>query len=114
MVTVLPHPTEMVQSATLNLPAHLARVLIIPLLPDLLRTRQYSLWTVVNKQALKPSHQQAPGQHPQERAFEAILHPGINVVETHLIAAMPRDERVPGGPEVELEVFTIFINVLRN
>lgn len=114
VATVLPHPTEMVQSATVNLPAHLARVLIIPLLPDLLRTRQYSLWTVVNKQPLKPSHQQAPGQQPQERAFEAILHPGINVVETHLIAAMPRDERVPDGPEVELEVFTIFINVLRN
>ncbi|KAF7553747.1 hypothetical protein G7Z17_g3367 [Cylindrodendrum hubeiense] len=114
VATVLPHPTEMVQSATVNLPAHLCRVLIIPLLPDLLRNRQYSLWTVVNKQPLKPSHQQAPGQQPQERAFETMLHPGVNVVETHLIAAMPRGERIPGGPEVELEVFTIFINVLRN
>ncbi|KAH7156413.1 Bromodomain-containing protein [Dactylonectria macrodidyma] len=114
IATVRPHPTEMVQSATVNLPAHLARVLIIPLLPDLLRTRQYSLWTVVNKQPLKPSHQQVPGQLPQERAFEAMLHPGINVIETHLIAAVPRNERVPGGPEVELEVFTIFVNVLRN
>ncbi|KPM37155.1 hypothetical protein AK830_g9405 [Neonectria ditissima] len=113
VATVMPHPTEMVQSATVNLPAHLGRVLVIPLLPDLLRTRQYSLWTVVNKQPLKPSHQQALGQQPQERAFEAILHPGVNVVETHLIAAIPRSERVPGGPEVELEVFTIFINVLR-
>ncbi|KAK7404129.1 hypothetical protein QQX98_010087 [Neonectria punicea] len=113
IATVMPHPTEMVQSATVNLPAHLNRVLIIPLLPDLLRTRQYSLWTMVNKQPLKPSHQQAPGQQPHERAFEAILHPGVNVVETHLIAAIPRSERVPGGPEVELEVFTIFINVLR-
>ncbi|KAI5467456.1 hypothetical protein BGZ63DRAFT_27560 [Mariannaea sp. PMI_226] len=114
VATLFPHPTEMVQSATVNLPAHLNRVFIIPRLPDLLRTRQYSLWTVVNKQPVKPMHQQVPGQVNEERAFEAILHPGVNVVETHLIAALPRAERVPGGPEVELEVFTIFINLLRS
>jgi hypothetical protein len=49
-----------------------------------------------------------------ERVFEAILHPGLNVVESHLIAAIPRDERIPGEPEVELEIFTIFVNMMRN
>ncbi|KAM5355347.1 hypothetical protein ACJ41O_001993 [Fusarium nematophilum] len=114
VATVRPNPSEMNQSATVNLPPHLTRILIIPALPDHLRNRQYSLWTLVNKQPLKPIHQQAPGQQVHERAFEAMLHPGVNVVETHLIAAIPRSERIPGGPEVELEVFTIFVNVLRN
>ncbi|EEU48121.1 uncharacterized protein NECHADRAFT_75379 [Fusarium vanettenii 77-13-4] len=114
VATVKPSPTEMQQSATVNLPPHLTRILVVPAIPDHLQDRQYSLWTLVNKQPLKPTHHPAPGQQPNERAFEAMLHPGVNVVEAHLIAAIPRNERVPGGPEVELEVFTIFINVLRN
>ncbi|SCN72749.1 uncharacterized protein FFM5_00496 [Fusarium fujikuroi] len=114
LATIRPNPKEMEQSATLNLPPHLTRILAVTAIPSHLQTRQYSLWTLVNKQPLKPIHHQAPGQRPHERAFEAMLHPGLNVLESHLIAAIPRDERVPGGPEVELEVFTISINVLRN
>ncbi|KAK2683695.1 Bromodomain [Fusarium oxysporum f. sp. vasinfectum] len=114
LATIRPNPKEMEQAATLNLPPHLTRILAVTAIPSHLQTRQYSLWTLVNKQPLKPVHHQAPGQLPHERAFEAMLHPGLNVLESHLIAAIPRDERVPGGPEVELEVFTISINVLRN
>lgn len=114
LATIRPNPKEMEQSATLNLPPHLTRILAVTAIPSHLQTRQYSLWTLVNKQPLKPIHHQAPGQQPHERAFEAMVHPGLNVLESHLIAAIPRDERVPGGPEVELEVFTISINVLRN
>ena len=54
-----------------------------------------------------------PDQLPQERAFEVVLHPGVNVIEAHLIAAIPRSEREPGGDETELEVFTVFVNVMR-
>jgi hypothetical protein len=104
----------MEQFATINLASHLTRILVVTAIPAHLQNRQYSLWTLVNKQPLKPIHHQAPGQQPHERAFEAMLHQGINVIETHLIAAIPREERVPGGPEVELEVFTITANVLRN
>lgn len=103
----------MIQSATVNLPAHLNRIIVITQLPEMLRARQYNLWTVVDKQPVKPLHQLVPGQLNEERAFEVILHSGVNVVETHLIAAVPRSERIPGGPEVELEIFTIFINVQR-
>ncbi|KAF4343200.1 polybromo-1 [Fusarium beomiforme] len=114
LATIRPNPKEMEQAATLNLPSHLTRVLLVTAIPNHLQNRQYSLWTLVNKQPLKPIHHQAPGQQPHERAFEAVLHSGLNTLETHLIAAIPRDERVPGGPEVELEIFTISINVLRN
>lgn len=114
LATIKPNPKEMDQAATVNLPSHLTRILVITAIPNHLQNRQYSLWTLVNKQPLKPIHHQAPGQQPHERAFEAMLHHGINVIETHLIAAIPREERVPGGPEVELEVFTITVNVLRN
>lgn len=111
---ILPHPTEMQQSATINLPASQCRIVLISALPDHIQSRQYSLWTVLDKQPLKPLHQQIPGQGAHERVFEVMLHPGVNVIESHLIAAIPRSERVPGGPEVELEVFTVLVNLLRN
>ncbi|KAJ4271340.1 hypothetical protein NW762_000042 [Fusarium torreyae] len=114
LATIKPNPKEMNQAATVNLPPQLTRILAVTAIPDHLQDRQYSLWTLVNKQPLKPIHHQAPGQNSNERAFEAMLHPGVNVIETHLIAAIPREERVPGGPEVELEVFNISVNVLRN
>ncbi|CAM1504446.1 Fc.00g020370.m01.CDS01 [Cosmosporella sp. VM-42] len=114
LATVLPNPKEMQTSATINISPSQSRVFIVPHVSGHLRDRQYSLWTMVNKQPIKPTGHQIPGQLPYERCFEYIFHPGINVVETHLIAAVPRSERTPGGPEVELEVFTIFVNVLRN
>ncbi|KAF4995872.1 hypothetical protein FGRMN_4829 [Fusarium graminum] len=114
LATIKPNPLEMDQAATVNLPNHLARILIVTAIPHHLQNRQYSLWTLVNKQPHKPIMHQVPGQKPHERAFETILHSGVNIIESHLIAAIPRDERVPGGPEVELETFTISVNVLRN
>lgn len=113
ITTVLPSPKEMQTSATVNLTPAQSRVLIATLIPDHLRNRQYSLWTMVNKQPVKATVNPIPGMQPLERCFEVHFHAGINVIETHLIAAVPRSERVPGGPEVELEVFTIFVNVLR-
>lgn len=104
----------MQQSATINLPATHNRITITTLLPDFLQDRQYSLWAMMDRQALKSSYQQLPNQHSQERVFDAHLHPGLNMIETHLVAAIPRSERVPGGPEIELEVFTVFVNVMRN
>ncbi|KID84615.1 Bromodomain protein [Metarhizium guizhouense ARSEF 977] len=114
LLDVLPLPHEMQQSGTVNVPPIINRIFIVPMLPDLLQDRQYSLWVLIDKQPLKPCHQPIPNQLPQERAFDVMLHPGVNVIEAHLIAAIPRHERVPGGPEVELEVFTAYVNVLRN
>lgn len=84
------------------------------MLPDSLEDRQYSLWMLLDKQTLKPSPQPMPNQLPQERVFEVMLHPGVNVVEAHVVAAIPRADRVYGGPEVELEIFTVFVHVMRN
>ncbi|KYK56741.1 polybromo-1 [Drechmeria coniospora] len=113
VMTVLPHPTELQQSATVNLPAHCNRIFIVLTLPNFLYDRQHSLWVMMNRQPLKPTMQPLPGQAPQERAFEVVLHGGVNVLEAHLIAAVPRIEREPGGPETELEIFTVFANVMR-
>ncbi|OAQ63042.2 polybromo-1 [Pochonia chlamydosporia 170] len=114
LLDVLPLPHEMQQSGTVNLNANINRVFIVPMLPDLLQDRQYCLWVLIDKQPLKPCHQPIPNQLPQERAFDVMLHPGVNTIEAHVISAIPRHERVPGGPEVELEVFTAYVNVLRN
>ncbi|KAJ6442831.1 polybromo-1 [Purpureocillium lavendulum] len=113
VITLLPHPRELQQSGTVNLPPHYNRVFIVVMLPEFLYERQYSLWVLINKQSLKPVMQPLPGQLREERAFEVALHQGVNVIEAHLIAAIPRDEREPGGPDAELEVFTVFANVMR-
>ncbi|KAL7908579.1 Bromodomain-containing protein [Trichoderma velutinum] len=113
LLTILPNAKEMQQSATINLPPTQTRIWIVATLPTFLQDRQYSLWTLVDKQPWKQLMQPIPNQTHHERAFDVMLHPGLNVIETHLIAAIPRHEREPGGPEVELEVFTVLINVSR-
>lgn len=104
----------MQQSATINLPPEFNRAALLTALPEFLQQRHYSLWVMLDRQPLKPSNQPIPDQEPDERLFETMLHPGINMIEAHLCAALPRDERQPNAPEVELEVFTIFVNVARN
>jgi hypothetical protein len=104
----------MQRSGTITIPPTHSRVTLVTQLPQFLQDRQYNLWTLMDKTPLKPNQQTYPNQHMTERVFEAILHPGLNVVESHLIAAIPRDERIPGEPEVELEIFTIFVNMMRN
>ncbi|RFU77620.1 polybromo-1 [Trichoderma arundinaceum] len=113
LITILPNAKEMQQSATINLPPTQTRIWIVATLPTFLQDRQYSLWTLVDKQPWKQLMQPIPNQTHYERAFDVMLHPGLNVIETHLIAAIPRHEREPGGPEAELEVFTVLINVSR-
>ncbi|KAI9172167.1 Chromatin structure-remodeling complex subunit rsc1 [Paramyrothecium foliicola] len=113
LVNVLPDRREMQQSATVNVPASHTRVLIVPTLPDFLHDRQYNFWALIDKQPLKMSHHQIPNQSPQERIFDVMLHPGVNVIEAHLISAIPRSERVQGEADAELEVFTVYINVMR-
>ncbi|OTA08183.1 hypothetical protein A9Z42_0091240 [Trichoderma parareesei] len=113
LVTILPNAKEMQQSATINLPPTQTRIWIVVTLPTFLQDRQYSLWTLVDKQPWKQLMQPIPNQTHHERAFDVMLHPGLNVIEAHLIAAIPRQEREPGGPETELEVFTVLINVAR-
>ncbi|KAM0477871.1 hypothetical protein ACHAPX_005637 [Trichoderma viride] len=114
LLTVLPNAKEMQQSATVNLPHSQTRIWIVVTLPSFLQDRQYSLWTLVDRQPWKQLMQPIPNQTHHERAFDVMLHPGLNVIETHLIAATPRHEREPGGPEAELEVFTVLINVSRS
>ncbi|KAG6009131.1 hypothetical protein E4U21_003200 [Claviceps maximensis] len=114
LLDVHPLPREMQHSGTVNLPPSINRVMILPLLPDFLQDRQYSLWVLIDKQPLKPCHQPIPNQLPQERAFDIMLHPGVNVIEAHLIAAVPKHEREKVGAEVELEIFTAYLNVLRH
>lgn len=112
--TVWPDKREMQQSATINLPYEFNRVAILTALPQFLEERHFSLWVMTDRQPLKPSNQPISDQGPNDRLFETMLHPGLNVIEAHICAAIPREERQPNAPEVELEVFTIFVNVARN
>lgn len=114
VVTVLPHPHELQQAAVANLPAGQNRIAILVKLPEFLQDRQFNLWVMLDKGPLKASPHPLPGQHPQEKAFELILRGGLNTIEAHLVAALPRSERKEGGSEIEVEVFTVLINVPRS
>ncbi|KAM0276595.1 hypothetical protein ACHAQH_006600 [Verticillium albo-atrum] len=115
---IAPLEMESQQSVAMHLPANQLRVQIILTLPTFLQAqqRQYKIWAIANRHVLS---QQAPvaGQTlpPFSSAFEVQLHAGsVNVIEVHVIAALPKSERTPDGPEVELEQFTVLANVLRN
>ena len=114
LFTVLPDAKDTHTSTTINLPANHQRITITTTLPDSVFDRQHNLWVLSDKLPLRPNQGSMPSPHVKERGFDAILHPGINVVEVHLIAAIPRHERVPGGAETELEIFTIFVNVMKD
>lgn len=111
--TVHPDPKYMQNSVVVNLPAHYNRVFVVPAIPDDLNLRQYSLWTMIDKQLLRPAPQAVPHLTPQDRVFEVMLHPGLNLIEAHMIAAIPGHEREDGGAEAELEVFTMYVNVAK-
>lgn len=113
LLTLLPQPREMQNSVAVSLLPQHNRAFIVLLLPDFLRDRQYSLWVMINRQPLKPCLQPLPNQLPHERAFEVVLVPGMNIIEAHLIAAIPRRERQPSGPEVELEVLAVYAHLAR-
>ena len=114
LASISPSRTEMQTSTTINLTLSQSRVYIAPSLPGFLEERQYNLWTLLDKQVLKPSPHSMPGQLPQEKVFDLFLHPGVNVIEVHVVAAIPKAQRVVGASDVEIESFTVFANVLRN
>lgn len=109
--TVFPAAKYMQNSVVINLPAYFNRAFVVPSIPDALADRQYNLWALIDKQLLRPVPQAFPNQSPQDRVFEILLHPGLNVIEAHMIAAIPGFEREPGGAEAELEVLTMYVNV---
>ena len=115
-----PHPREAQQCVALNVPAdhpNNMKVQIIPTLPAFLQEQQrfFKLWVLQDGQTLYPSSphgvQNLP---PNSPIFFAELHGGINRVEVHVIAGLPRGQTLPGGADVELEIFTVLLNVLRN
>lgn len=114
LLSVFPDPKEMQKSGAVNLPGNQTRITIVVTLPEFLQDRQYNLWLLGEKQPLRPFPQPLPNQQPGDRVFEMMLHGGVNVVEAHLVAAIPRSERVEGGSEIEVEVLTALVNVMRN
>jgi hypothetical protein len=70
--------------------------------------RQYKLFAIVNGRILSPlNHVSRP-----HWSFEASLVLGLNVIEVQACAAVKVEERGPGKPDAELEVFKIHANVL--
>ncbi|KAG7114558.1 Protein polybromo-1 like protein [Verticillium longisporum] len=115
---ITPLESESQQSVAMHLPANHLRVQIILTLPPFLQAqqRQYKIWAIANRHVLS---QQVPvaGQvlPPFSSVFEAQLNAGsVNVIEVHVIAALPKAERTLDGPEAELEQFTVLANVMRN
>ncbi|KAH0444215.1 bromodomain containing protein [Colletotrichum camelliae] len=117
-VTVKPLEKVSQQSVTVHMPANQLRIQIIPTLPAFLEKegRQYRLWVIINRHTLTPVHG-VPGQvlSTGERVFEAQLQAGIvNTIEVHVVAALPKGQKLPSGEDFEVEQMTVLANVVRN
>ncbi|KAI8151482.1 Chromatin structure-remodeling complex subunit rsc4 [Colletotrichum sp. SAR 10_70] len=117
-VTVKPLEKVSQQSVTVHMPANQLRIQIVPTLPAFLEKegRQYRLWVIINRHTLTPVHG-VPGQvlSTGERVFEAQLQAGIvNTIEVHVVAALPKGQKLPSGEDFEVEQMTVLANVVRN
>lgn len=113
------HPKLAQQSVTIMVPSNQDRLQIIPILPPLeQQQRQYRLFVMLNGNPLGRS---APIPIPSDDlqltantlVFDASLRPGINWIEVHVIAALPKDQRLPNGADCELEKILLVTHLLR-
>ena len=107
------------RSVTVTIPSNQYKLQIIPkLAPFEQQQRQYRLFVLLNGSPLgRSAPVPIPGDDRQLTAsslvFDALLLPGINWIELHLIAALPNGERLPNGADCELEKTLVVAHLLR-
>lgn len=110
------HPKLAQHSVAVHIPAsHWRQQIILSLHPSIqAQQRAFKLFVIVNSVTVGPAVP-APNDPIENGAmlFEGSLHHGVNTIEIHLIAAVPKGQRLPNGPETELEIITIFANVMK-
>ena len=113
------HPTLAQQTITAIVPSNQYKMQIIPRLPPFeLQYRHFNLFVLVNgRYPPRSTPLPIPGDTLQLPAgtpvFDATLAPGLNSIEFHVVAAVPREQRTPNGHSCELEKITVLAHLLR-
>lgn len=106
-------------STTVHIPRDQPRLQVIPIIGPLeQQNRAYRLFVVVNGRV---EHRQAPFPIPGDDlaltqnslVFDAKLELGMNEIQVHVVAALPKGEKLPGGEDCEVEVFRVVAQLLR-
>lgn len=112
-------PVYAQQSVTVHVPNNQYKLQIIPIIAPLeQQNRAYRLFVVCNGNVLSRS---PPFPIPDDDlvhlqnllVFEANLGLGLNEIQVHVVAALPKGQKLPGGEECEVEVFRVVAQLLR-
>jgi chromatin structure-remodeling complex subunit RSC4 len=95
------------QTLTISLPPDHTALTLIPTAAGQVNTRQSKLFVTVNGERLLPNQQLTKDQI--RPVFEAHLKPGINRIETEIIAGPVRGTpKATSGQDIDLEKITVF------
>ncbi|OIW28075.1 hypothetical protein CONLIGDRAFT_461062 [Coniochaeta ligniaria NRRL 30616] len=112
-------PVYAQHSITVHVPNNQYKLQVIPIIAPLeQQNRAYRLFVVCNGNVLSRS---PPFPIPDDDlahlqnllVFEANLGLGLNEIQVHVVAALPKGQKLPGGEECEVEVFRVVAQLMR-
>ena len=112
-------PVYAQHSTTVHIPGNQSKLQLIPVLAPLeQQDRAYRLFVVVNGSV---QHRQVPLPIPGDDlaltqnslVFDANLGMGMNEIQVHIVAALPKGQKLPGGEDCEVEVFKLVAQLVR-
>ncbi|GAP85348.1 putative bromodomain-containing protein [Rosellinia necatrix] len=114
VTTFVASTTEYQQEIVVNAPLSHFRLQLKPHIASFLETgqREWKLNVIHDTTRLYPVPM--PFDKRGEPIFDVTLRYGLNRLEVTLIAALPRDEKVPNGLNMEMERFVVHYNLLKH
>jgi hypothetical protein len=118
-IKIAADPVYAQHSTTVHVPNSQFKLQVIPVLAPLeQQQRMYKLYVVCNGVV---QGRQAPFPIPGDDlhltsnslVFDANLSLGMNEIQVHVVAALPKGQKLPGGEECEVEVFRVVAQLLR-
>jgi len=111
------HPKLAQQNFTVHIPANQFKLQIVPTLGSLVeQQRAHRLFVTLDGQMVpRGTPTPAPDDPLPQNAlvFDALLHPGTNVIVVSVIAALPNGQKLPSGADCELESITIYAHLMK-
>jgi len=112
-----PHPKLTQQSVAVNIPVNQwKQQIMVTMAPSILtQQRHFKLFIIINGVTMLPSL--PPPNEPIEpgaKVYDATLSAGMNTIQVHLAAALPKGQRLPNGSEAQIEKVTVLAHVMKN
>ena len=115
LLDIPPSPTASQQSVTITLPKTHYYLRITPTIAATLTHRPHRIFVTVGTNRMNPIPQKPEDIDPRRPLYEARVIPGVNRIETEVVAGPPRGApKVGEGREIEIEKLTVFANVLKD